>query len=445
MRRAADRGLAVLEHYRATLGATDLRAGASTRSITLAEIGLRLALEDGTAAAALCWVERARAIGLLYRPVRPPADAGLGRDLAELRRAAIDERDAVRSGRAAGGPRRRQVELERQVRDRSRISGGAGGVGRSVVDVGQLRRRLGDTAMVVYFALDGRLRAVTVAPTLGLYDLGPAVPVLHELDLLPFFLRRLAWQHGNGRAEVVQAEGRRDGDRTQPTIEGEVHDHRGVPEATAQLAHVDHGPADATSAATDAAAVADLAFQLHLAAAGPWSTWASCAVASGTPRWSCTSPSMVGCVRSPSRRPSACTTSARPFPCCTSWTCCHSSCAVWPGSTAPRRRCARPTPVSGTPPTGSTTSCSDNCAQHSGIARWSSYPTGPSRRCPGPCCPRAGGGHWWWHRRRRPGRGRRPRRRLRRTRPPCSSPVRTCPMPGSRWTPYAGTIRRRGR
>jgi len=195
-RRAADRGLAVLEHYRATLGATDLRAGASTRSITLAEIGLRLALEDGTAAAALCWVERARAIGLLYRPVRPPADAGLGRDLAELRRAAIDERDAVRSGRAAGGPRRRQVELERQVRDRSRISGGAGGVGRSVVDVGQLRRRLGDTAMVVYFALDGRLRAVTVAPTLGLYDLGPTVPVLHELDLLPFFLRRLAWQHG---------------------------------------------------------------------------------------------------------------------------------------------------------------------------------------------------------------------------------------------------------
>src|SRR5664280_3842831 len=69
-RRAADRGLAVLEHYRATLGATDLRAGASTRSITLAEIGLRLALEDGTAAAALCWVERARAIGLLYRPAR---------------------------------------------------------------------------------------------------------------------------------------------------------------------------------------------------------------------------------------------------------------------------------------------------------------------------------------------------------------------------------------
>src|SRR5664279_3512879 len=50
-------------------------------------------------------------------------------------------------------------------------------------------------------------------------------------------------QHGNGRAEVVQAEGRRDRDRTQPTIEGEVHDHRGVPEATAQLAHVDHGPA----------------------------------------------------------------------------------------------------------------------------------------------------------------------------------------------------------
>ena len=195
-RRAANRGLAVLEEYRATLGATDLRAGASTRSSALAEIGLRLELAEGAAAAALCWVERARAIGLLYRPVRLPADAGLGHDLAELRRAAIDERDAVRSGRPTAAPRRRQVELERQVRDRSRTAGGSQAVGRAVVDVGQLRSRLGDTAMVVYFTLDGRLHAVTVGPAPALHDLGPVAPVLRELELLPFLIRRLAWQRG---------------------------------------------------------------------------------------------------------------------------------------------------------------------------------------------------------------------------------------------------------
>ena len=75
-----------------TLGATELRAHASGHGEELATLGLRLAVESGSAARVLAAAERRRAAGLLLRPARPPDDAALAAELAELRRVTADAR-----------------------------------------------------------------------------------------------------------------------------------------------------------------------------------------------------------------------------------------------------------------------------------------------------------------------------------------------------------------
>ena len=55
-----------------TLGASELRAHASGHGEELATLGLRLAVESGSAARVLAAAERRRAASLLQRPARPP-------------------------------------------------------------------------------------------------------------------------------------------------------------------------------------------------------------------------------------------------------------------------------------------------------------------------------------------------------------------------------------
>ena len=112
-------GLRALEQHRLTLGATELRAHASGHGEELATLGLRLAVESGSAARVLAAAERRRAAGLLLRPARPPDDAELAAELAELRRvtAALDE--SLREGQGDATLVRRQAALERSVRRRA--------------------------------------------------------------------------------------------------------------------------------------------------------------------------------------------------------------------------------------------------------------------------------------------------------------------------------------
>ncbi|MEJ2853197.1 MULTISPECIES: CHAT domain-containing protein [unclassified Saccharothrix] len=123
-RRGADAalraGVRVLDRFRASLGATELRAHASGHADELTGLGLRLAVERGRPESVLRWAERRRAWALRLRPARPPDDAELAADLSRLRQVAVDL--------AAGGdPRpllRRQAELERAVRNRARHAAG---------------------------------------------------------------------------------------------------------------------------------------------------------------------------------------------------------------------------------------------------------------------------------------------------------------------------------
>ncbi len=209
-KRALSRGIAVVDEYRATLGATELRAHASGHGIDLARLGVRLALEDGRPAAVMRWAERARA-GALRRPaVRPPDDEQLAADLAELRRVRTEAREAAIQGTQSRALQARAAAVEKSVRNRTRRTADALGrdswADTGQVDLASLRGALGDRVLVEYVALDGVLYAVTVTGVRShLHRLGLVADVDLERRYLQFALRRLLWPRSREAAEAAVA------------------------------------------------------------------------------------------------------------------------------------------------------------------------------------------------------------------------------------------------
>jgi len=188
-------GLRVLDAHRAALGATELRVHSSTHGTELARLGLRLALPSGDARRVLAWAERWRAATMLLRPGTAPqaSDAELRRDLTDLRFVVAELEKAALEGKDTAGLLRRQVALERAIRQRSRQAAGARAAEGSVVGVAALRASLAEAVLVELVELDGQLHAVVVrARGLRLHPLGPLAAVGNELDALHFALRRLA-------------------------------------------------------------------------------------------------------------------------------------------------------------------------------------------------------------------------------------------------------------
>jgi len=192
-------GLRVVDEYAASLGATDLRTHAAGYGQELAELGLRICVESGTARSVLQWSERFRAGALRRRPVRPPDDRRLASDLAELRRVTAEISDALAAGRSPGGLRAAQVRLEHAIRDRSRHApGGARQPARSV-DLRALIERLCQRALVEYVRVGRDVYAVTVVgDRIRLHRLGSYQDVLSEMASLRFCMHRLARRHGSG-------------------------------------------------------------------------------------------------------------------------------------------------------------------------------------------------------------------------------------------------------
>jgi Tfp pilus assembly protein PilF len=188
-------GLRLLEHYRASLGATELRAHASGHGEGLAELGLRLALESHDPRRLLDSAERWRAGTLALRPVRPPDDRLLARELAELRGLSADVEAATLAGLNPVALLRRQAALESSIRRRSRRS--RGGLhddhGAPRPSVAELSARLGARALVEFVAHRDELWAVVVVDGgATLHHLGPLEPVLREAEWLRIGLERLS-------------------------------------------------------------------------------------------------------------------------------------------------------------------------------------------------------------------------------------------------------------
>ncbi|MFD0203298.1 MULTISPECIES: CHAT domain-containing protein [Saccharothrix] len=188
---ALRRGLALLDEYRVSLGATELRALSGAQGAALASEGLRTAVAGGRAGRVLSWAEAWRAGALRMTPARPPEDSGLADALAELRAVTADLEAASTAGRPTAALRQRQVRGEQRVRELTRQAGGGGAVFKPPA-VGELARALGTSALVEYIDHEGALLAVVVAGgRASLHRLGPLDGALRELRLLRFALHRL--------------------------------------------------------------------------------------------------------------------------------------------------------------------------------------------------------------------------------------------------------------
>ena len=198
-------GMEVLEEHRAALGATELRAHYSAHGTELALSGLRLALEDKDPERVFEWAERWRAGAIRARPVRPPEDAALASDLAELRRVVHQRERAALQGRETASLLRQQAALEQTVRHRARRVAGGTPAGCDIgPSAGTVAGVLGDKALVEITELDGRLYAVVITSEfIRLRELGAAAEADHELQGLQFALRRLARSHAGESATAA--------------------------------------------------------------------------------------------------------------------------------------------------------------------------------------------------------------------------------------------------
>jgi CHAT domain len=191
--RAARHGLGLLERYRETLGASDLRAAASEIGVELAQLGLRIALAGADNDAALSWAERLRGSAMRLPPVSPPNDPELRDHEINLRRVNAEIQREQRAGRASHALRARQAALEESVRRRARHAAGSGGLDSGEPSRSALRSALGGAALVELIELDGTLTALTLAgPRLSRHELGPVAAVTEQLEWLRFALTRLA-------------------------------------------------------------------------------------------------------------------------------------------------------------------------------------------------------------------------------------------------------------
>lgn len=202
---ALRQGLSVLDEYRASLGASELRVHSAAAAAELVTLGLGLALETRRPASVLAWAERFRATSLRVPSLRPPADPELAERLARHRQVASELQVATLAGSPTDGLRLELAGTEREIRRWTRTMPGQEVFElRRPPSVGALSEVLGEHALVEYVTFAGDLWAVSVAGQRArLWRLGRVAEVRGEVDQLRFAVTRLV--RGRDRPALVTA------------------------------------------------------------------------------------------------------------------------------------------------------------------------------------------------------------------------------------------------
>lgn len=197
-KRALRASLHILDEHRLSLGASELRAHVSIYRSAPAQMGLRLALEDGDVRGVHWWGERRRASADVQRPVLPPADPALARLLEDLRATMTEIAETRAEGRATQTLVARQTQLERTIRDFARRHPSTLAQTAPVPPLEVLAAALGEAALIEYVDDGADLAAVTlVEGRATLHRLGTSADVRHALRHLPFALRRMVQPYGS--------------------------------------------------------------------------------------------------------------------------------------------------------------------------------------------------------------------------------------------------------
>ena len=189
---ACRRGLEVLDEYRFTLGASELRAQATAHGAELAVLAQRHAVREHRPRQLLAWSERWRATALAVPEVRPSADAEINAGLTAFRKATSQLEEARRLGRPNARLQRDQQRLEGVVRACALRASGGMGPGPRMVDVADLLDRLGPARLAEIVDVDGALYVLVCgAGRVRQFTAGRAADAVRAADFARFALRRL--------------------------------------------------------------------------------------------------------------------------------------------------------------------------------------------------------------------------------------------------------------
>jgi hypothetical protein len=202
--RSALAGLQQLDDYRATFAAADVRAAASEIGVSLARLGLRVALQGDSLESLLRWAERVRANAMRLAPVTAPDDPELRALLTELRHVTGEIRLAERTGRLERSLLERRLKVEGTIRRVSRHATVDADLPSRWPGKATLGRALGSAALVELIELDGILTAVTLVDRrLTRHELGPAAAINEQRDWLSFALTMLSHSGRDGPREAA--------------------------------------------------------------------------------------------------------------------------------------------------------------------------------------------------------------------------------------------------
>jgi tetratricopeptide (TPR) repeat protein len=198
--RAVTQGLKVLAEFAGTLGATDLRAGSASLGTNLAEAGLRLSLEGGSARSLLVRSEQWRAASLRRAPARSAQSGQLAELLGRLRHMTNQVDVDALVGKDVRPLQRERIRLEEEIRELVRHTPGKPTAPESPLDLRALSTALRDRTLVEYVRLEDELHAIVLADgRCTRHRIGSYAAVLKELESLRFAMTRIAKQHGSPR------------------------------------------------------------------------------------------------------------------------------------------------------------------------------------------------------------------------------------------------------
>ncbi len=190
-------GLKVLDEHRYTLGASELRAQATSHGAELALLAQRHAAQAGRPRLLLGWSDRWRATALAVPPVRPIADTELNTGLAALRQVTGRLEKMRRQGTLSASAQvvleREQKRIEGVVRASALRARGIGYPGNARLGITELLDRLGTAQLVDIVNIDGSLHVLVCrAGRVRQFAAGQAADAADAAAFARFALRRLA-------------------------------------------------------------------------------------------------------------------------------------------------------------------------------------------------------------------------------------------------------------
>jgi CHAT domain-containing protein/tetratricopeptide (TPR) repeat protein len=193
---ACRRGLEVLDEYRFTLGASELRAQATAHGAELAVLAQRHAVGAGRPRLLLAWSERWRATTSAVPAVRPSADLELNRRLAAFRQVTSQVTEARRQDKPITRLHRDQRRLEQVVRAYALQAPGRSVRPVSAIDIEALLDQLGSTRLAEIVHVDGVIYVLVCgAGKVRQFAVGRLADATQAAGFARFALRRLAHPH----------------------------------------------------------------------------------------------------------------------------------------------------------------------------------------------------------------------------------------------------------